>query len=134
MSSSLIQEVLEPLQSMRLIDPHTHINPHQLASKTLADILGYHYYTELLHSSGMPKSQIEEPGLAPKEKVGRLIPWLTTIENTGSVQLVAGDVSGLLGFQEERLTVDNWEALYDRSLKQMQAPNREQQVLGSFGA
>jgi glucuronate isomerase len=54
MSSSLILEVLEPLQSMRLIDPHTHINPHQAASKTLADILGYHYYTEIAHSAGMP--------------------------------------------------------------------------------
>ncbi len=35
MSASLIQEVYEPLQSMRLIDPHTHINPHSPASETL---------------------------------------------------------------------------------------------------
>jgi glucuronate isomerase len=133
MSFSLIQEVLEPLQSMRLIDPHTHINPHQPASKTLADILGYHYYTELAHSSGMPKSQIEEPGLAPKEKVGRLIPWLTTIENTAQYSWLLEMCQVFFGFQEDRLTIDNWEALYDRSLKQMQAADWEQQVLDRSG-
>ena len=56
-----------------LIDPHTHINPHRPASTTLADILGYHYYTELIHSAGMPREAIEQPGLSPKELVGRLV-------------------------------------------------------------
>ncbi|MFN9976813.1 MAG: amidohydrolase, partial [Phycisphaerae bacterium] len=82
MSSSLIREILIPLEELRLIDPHTHINPHSPASSSLADILGYHYYTELAHSSGLPKERIEEPGLAPKAKVARLIPYLATIENT----------------------------------------------------
>jgi glucuronate isomerase len=44
--------------------------------------LGYHYYTELAHSAGMPKSQIEEPGLDPKEKVRRLIENLGPVQNT----------------------------------------------------
>ena len=57
MTESLIAEIFEPLQSMRLIDPHTHINPLHAASSTLADILGYHYYTELAHSAGLSKSQ-----------------------------------------------------------------------------
>ena len=52
------------------------------AATTLADILGYHYYTELAHSAGMPKARIEEPGLAPKEKVGRLVEYLAPLENT----------------------------------------------------
>ena len=55
MTNHLVAEILEPLQSMRLIDPHTHINPLQAASTTLSDILGYHYYTELAHSAGLEK-------------------------------------------------------------------------------
>jgi len=73
MSIELRQRIFEQLDSLVLIDPHTHINALRPASETLADILGYHYYTELAHSGGMPKSRIEEPGIDPKEKVSRLI-------------------------------------------------------------
>ncbi|MCP6769795.1 hypothetical protein NL529_33610, partial [Klebsiella pneumoniae] len=68
MSQALTQRILTELNGIRLIDPHSHINPHAAASKTLADILGYHYYTELAHSAGLPRNAIEEHGLAPKEK------------------------------------------------------------------
>ncbi|MFO0974777.1 MAG: glucuronate isomerase [Planctomycetaceae bacterium] len=133
MSSSLFQEIFQPLQSKRLIDPHTHINPHAAASKTLADILGYHYYTELAHSAGMPKAQIEEPGLEPKEKVRRLVPWLATIENTAQYSWLIEMCQAFFGFQYDRLTVDNWEALYDASLAQMASPGWEKQVLEQSG-
>ena len=73
MSLELRRRLFAELDQLVLVDPHTHINPLDPASHTLADILGYHYYTELAHSAGMPKEQIEEPGLDPKEKVRRLI-------------------------------------------------------------
>ena len=47
MSQQLQQRLFDELESLVLIDPHTHINPHAAASTTLADIMGYHYYTEL---------------------------------------------------------------------------------------
>ena len=62
MSQALVNRILAELNRIRLIDPHSHINPHAPASKTLADILGYHYYTELAHSVGMD----QEP-LAPAQ-------------------------------------------------------------------
>ncbi len=133
MSSGLIQEIFEPLQAMRLIDPHTHINPHQPASTTLADILGYHYYTELAHSAGLAKSQIEEPGLAPKEKVRRLIPWLAAIENTAQYSWLLEMCQVFFDFQDDRITDDNWEALYDHSLRKMQSSDWEQSVLERSG-
>ena len=60
--------VFAELDSIRLIDPHSHIEPKSPASKTLADILGYHYYTELAHSAGLPRELIEEPKLDPKQQ------------------------------------------------------------------
>ena len=64
MSQALRQRLFDELDSLVLIDPHTHINAAcSRRRKTLADILGYHYYTELAHSAGMPREQIEEPGL-----------------------------------------------------------------------
>src|SRR5271155_4960678 len=82
MSEQLVDRLFRELEAIVLIDPHTHINPHAPASKTLADILGYHYYTELAHSAGMPKERIEEPGLDPREKVRRLVERLAPLENT----------------------------------------------------
>ena len=57
MSDTLRKRLFDELDRLVLIDPHTHINPHAPASQTLADVLGYHYYTELAHSAGMPKAQ-----------------------------------------------------------------------------
>jgi len=73
MSDQLHQRLFTELDSIRLIDPHSHIEPKSAASKTLADILGYHYYTELCHSAGMPRADIEDPGIGPEEKVRRLV-------------------------------------------------------------
>ena len=74
-------------------------------SKTLADILGYHYYTELGHSAGMPREQIEEPGLDPKEKVGRLVARMEPLRQHDSVQLADRDGAGVLRLSaDEHLT------------------------------
>jgi len=133
MSANLIQEILEPLESMRLIDPHTHINPHQAASQNLADILGYHYYTELAHSAGLPKGRIEEPGIDPKEKVGRMVPWLSTIENTAQYSWLLEMCRVFFDFEDDHITESNWESLYDRSLKKMQSADWEETVLDGSG-
>ena len=69
MSQQLRKHILSELDQLVLIDPHTHINPHSAASKNLADIMGYHYYTELAHSAGLPSEKIEEPGLDHKDKL-----------------------------------------------------------------
>ncbi len=133
MSQQAMQEVLSELESLRLIDPHTHINPHSAASETLADIMGYHYYTELAHSAGLAKDQIEEPGISPKEKVGRLIPWLATIENTAQYSWLLEMCQVFFDFKDDRITESNWEALYDSSLQKMQSGDWEQQVLDRSG-
>src|SRR6185436_6566363 len=82
MSDQLRQRLFAELDSIRLIDPHSHIEPKSAASKTLADILGYHYYTELAHSAGMPREEIEDSSLYPKEKVGRLVARMEPLRNT----------------------------------------------------
>ena len=104
MSASLTQRLLGELEQLVLIDPHTHINQLDPASHTLADILGYHYYTELAHSAGLPREQIEEPGLHPKEKVRRLVPKLTEIENTVQFSWLLEMCRTFFGFEEEAAT------------------------------
>jgi glucuronate isomerase len=129
MSQELVHRLLSELEDLVLIDPHTHINPHAAASTTLADIMGYHYYTELAHSAGLPKDQIEQPGLDPKEKVGRLVEKLHTLENTAQVSWLLEICREFFDFEGEMLTPDNWEAVYETAVEKMAQSDWEQQVL-----
>lgn len=127
--SELRQRLFEVLDAIVLVDPHTHINAHAPASTTLADILGYHYYTELAHSAGMPRERIEEPGISPKEKVGRLVEYLGAIENTIQSSWLIEIAQTFFGLDDDRITLVNWESLYDRAAKTMAQPDWADEVL-----
>jgi glucuronate isomerase len=131
MSQDLIAGLYHEIDQWALVDPHTHINPLAPASTSLADILGYHYYTELAHSSGMPRARIEEPGLDAKEKVRRLVAGLEPLENTVQYSWLIEMCQRLFDFEEERLTPDNWEKLYDSSRARMAKPDWETTVLAA---
>src|ERR1700682_5828530 len=113
MSQALRARLFAELDALALIDPHTHINPHAPASTTLADILGYHYYTELAHSAGMPRERIEAEGLGPKEKWARLVEWLSPLDNTIQSSWLVEMAQRILDFPCEEINRDNWESLYD---------------------
>src|SRR6187200_276326 len=117
MSLDLRKRIFGQLDALVLVDPHTHINPLNPASQTLADILGYHYYTELAHSAGMPREQIEEADLDPREKVHRLVTYLAPLDNTVQYSWLIEMAQRLFGFADDRLTTDNWEDLYETSEK-----------------
>ncbi len=125
----LHQRLFDELERLPLVDPHSHINPHAPASRTLADIMGYHYYTELAHSAGLPKSKIENPELGPKEKVGRLVEKLVDLDNTVQLSWLLDLSRSFFGFEEERITSKNWEKLYDTAAAKMAQKDWEDQVL-----
>ncbi len=131
MSLELRQRLYSELDSIWLIDPHTHINALQPASENLADILGYHYYTELAHSAGLARETIEEPGLAPREKVRRLLENLGPIHNTIQYAWFVEMARTLFGFDEPEIHDGNWEQLYDLASSKCAEPDWEQQVLKS---
>lgn len=129
MTQQLRDTIYSELSAIELIDPHSHINPHAPAAENLSEILGYHYYTELAHSAGMPVESIESEGLDPKEKVGRLVERLGPIENTIQYSWLIEMAKEFFDFDEPTLTSDNWESLYDRSLSLMSAPDWSSTVL-----
>ncbi len=129
MTQSVRDSIYQAISSIRLIDPHTHINPHHPASSTLADILGYHYYTELIHSAGMPREEIEEAGLPPRELVKRLVHGLPNIENTANYQWLISICRTFFGFEDSRIDHSNWESLYDAAEARMNSAEWPQMVL-----
>ncbi len=129
MSTKLAHQIFAELDSLVLIDPHTHINPHSPASETLADILGYHYYTELAHSAGMRREAIEDPSLSPKEKVGRLAEGISHLDNTVQLSWLLEAAKELFGVEMERFDASNWETLYDAAQAKLDQPDWEEEVL-----
>lgn len=129
MPTALEERLLAEIDAIPLIDPHTHINPHAPAARNLADILGYHYYTELAHSAGMPREQIEAPGLPARERVARLLPYLEPLENTIQYSWLIEFAQKLIGWPHDRLTPANWETLYDACESRMSQPGWPEQVL-----
>ncbi|XZE43308.1 glucuronate isomerase [Pirellulaceae bacterium SH467] len=128
-ATTLFQE----LDAIVLIDSHSHINPTSAASRDLADLLGYHYYTELAHSSGKPRSEIEEPGISSREKVSRLFTHLGNIDNTIQWSWFLELARELFGFEGEEIDASNWEEVYDLASQCMQQPDWEEHVLRKSG-
>ena len=57
--SDLERRLAGEILAIRAIDCHSHV-PHQAPhARSLADLLGYHYYTELAHSAGMPADAVD---------------------------------------------------------------------------
>ncbi len=131
MSQALEQRLLEQIEQWELVDPHTHINPHAPCARTLTDLLGYHYYTELAHSAGMPKKTIEGPQVPqdPKAQAAALIPYLKHIDNTVQYSWLVEIAQRLFGFPHERITEENWEELWHLAEQATQRADWEQQVL-----
>jgi glucuronate isomerase len=129
MSLDLRKRLYDELDQLVLVDPHTHINPLDPASHTLGDILGYHYYTELAHSAGMPRDQIEEPGLDSRTKVRRLIENLGPIDNTVQYSWLIEMAQTFFGLETDAVTLNNWQGLYDAAQTLMSQADWSQQVL-----
>ena len=129
MVQSLRDEIYRELDAIPLIDPHTHINALQPASRDLADILGYHYYTELAHSAGLPREQIEGDGIDSREKVRRLIANMGPIDNTIQYSWFVEMARAFFGFEGDRVGVAEWENLYDTAEEKMRADDWADQVL-----
>jgi glucuronate isomerase len=128
LADHLARELYEEIVRIPLIDPHTHINPHRPAARTLDDILGYHYYTELAHSAGMDKAPLD-PAVGPRERVRALLAHMDRFDNTVQYSWFLEIARTYLGFQGKRLGPDDADPLYDAAERLMAQPGWEEQVL-----
>lgn len=133
MSEQLRTNIYNALDSIVLIDPHTHIDALKPASDSLADILGYHYYTELAHSAGLDKSLIEAPGITDRDKVQLLLSNLEPIQNTIQYSWFIEMCQEFFGFEGNIIDASNWESLYDTAQARLDTDNWPEQVLEQSG-
>jgi glucuronate isomerase len=90
-------------------------------------VLGYHYYTELAHASGMPV-ELVGPELDPQIRSRNLSGWLDRIENTVQYSWLIEIASTFHGSEEDRISPSNIESLYARALHEHDGPAWDDRV------
>ncbi|HLJ93802.1 MAG TPA: glucuronate isomerase [Gemmataceae bacterium] len=124
----LAQELYTEICHIPLIDPHSHIDPHHPTARSLDDILGYHYYTELAHAAGMDQSPLA-PDVEPRERVRAILYHMAQFDNTIQYQWFLEIARAFLNYQGQRLSLADATWLCDTAEKLMKSPDWEMRVL-----
>src|SRR2546423_4042341 len=125
---TLAAELYDQILQIPLIDPHTHIDPHKPAARSLDDILGYHYYTELAHSAGMSQAPLAAD-VPPRERVRAILGHVDRFDNTAQYAWLLEIARTFLGFDGDRLGAADCDRLCDAADRLMAQPDWEEQVL-----
>jgi glucuronate isomerase len=105
--TELETRLLNEILAIRAIDCHSHVPPEAPHAQSLGDLLGYHYYTELAHSAGMPADAVD-PRKSEAERIGEMVARLETLNNTVQYSWLMEAARELFAFRSDRLTPQNW--------------------------
>lgn len=126
-ADSLVADLNSALSTVPLIDPHSHIDPLSPVSKSLDDILGYHYYTELAHSAGMGQAVLAKDA-DPRERVREIVKFMDRYDNTVQYGWFVDIARTFLGFTGDRVTPADADVLFDAAEKAFAQKDWEKQV------
>src|SRR6266446_3296192 len=124
----LARDLYHEICRIRLIDPHSHINPHAACAKSLDDILGYHYYTELAHSAGMDQGPLAAD-VPPRERVRAILGHMDRFDNTAQYSWFLEIARTFLGFTGQKVSAKDCDPLYDAAEQLLHRPGWEEEVL-----
>jgi glucuronate isomerase len=108
------RELLDEMARWPIFDPHTHIDPRRPAARHFDEILGYHYYTELAHSAGMPAEEVSAE-LDPTTRVTNLVAYLDRIDSTAQYAWLLEIARTFHRFAHPRITAKSIGELLERA-------------------
>src|SRR5438445_269572 len=126
-ADTLVRDLTAALDAIPLIDPHSHIEPLSPVSRSLEDILGYHYYTELAHSAGMGQAPLAKD-VSPRERVRAIVAHMDRYDNTVQYGWFVDIARTFLGFTGTKITAADADPLFDAAEKAFAQPDWEKQV------
>jgi glucuronate isomerase len=127
MDSDLLLRLVEQINSLPIYDIHTHIGAQKPFATSLADIIGYHYYTELANSAQYRPDFADESD--PKEVVRQVVERLPLLANTVQFDWLAVIGQEFLGIERRWWQSRSWRELYDRAEEAIDAPGYRDEVL-----
>ena len=126
-TDQLVHDLYAEIVKVPIIDAHSHIDPHRPTARSLDDLLGYHYYTELAHSAGMDKALLSDA--SPRERMRSLLAHMDRIDNTVQYGWFLEICRTFLGFRGDRPAAADADALWDEAERVFAQPDWEEQVL-----
>ena len=127
-TDTLANDLYSELVKIPLIDPHSHIDPHKPVAKSLDDILGYHYYTELAHSARMPQTPLAAT-VPPRERVAAILAHMDRFDNTAQYGWFLEIARTFLGFTGNRIGAADATWLCDAAERVFGQADWEEQML-----
>ncbi len=115
-----------------IYDPHSHIDPHRPAARGIDEILGYHYYTELAHSAGMPAELVSD-GVPAETRVRHLAEYLHRLDNTEQYAWLIEICRTFHDFPHDRINPQNVGDLIERADHSSDGPRWDQAVWDGTG-
>jgi glucuronate isomerase len=126
-ADQLVADLTAALDAIPLIDPHSHIDPLAPVSKSLDDILGYHYYTELAHSAGMSQEPLGKD-VSPRDRVRAIVGHMDRYDNTAQYRWFVDIARTFLGYEGTKIAAGDADKLFDAAQKTFAQPDWEKQV------
>ncbi len=117
-ADALADDLFAALCELPIFDSHTHIDPLAPAARSLDDLLGYHYYTELAHSAGMSHESLRAD-VDPRERCRAILSHVDRFDNTAQYAWLLEIARTYLGFDGDQLAAGDCNALFDSSLRVM---------------
>ena len=111
-NEALFSRIKDWVDSVPLVDIHSHIDGEHPNAKDARQIIFYHYIVTELLSAGMPHKTIS-PDLPIEEAVKGAIPYLALIRNTSTYWYFTRMLRELYGFEEDEINEKNYESLLE---------------------
>lgn len=126
-ADALVADLTAALDAIPLIDPHSHIDPLAPVSKSLDDIVGYHYYTELAHSAGMSQAPLAKD-VPARERVRAIVAHMDRYDNTAQYRWFVDIARTFLGHGSTTIAAADADPLFDAAATTFAQPDWEKQV------
>jgi glucuronate isomerase len=125
-------ELFAEMARWPIFDPHTHIDPHNPAARHFEEVLGYHYYTELAHSAGMPARAVSA-SLDQDARATAVVEYLDRIDSTVQYSWLLEIARTFHGFSHDRITPENLGELLSKADHRRDGAEWDSQVWKTSG-
>jgi glucuronate isomerase len=124
---SLTHSLLTEVAKVPIFDPHSHIDPACPTARSLDDLLGYHYYTELAHSCAMDQAPLAADADS-RERCRTILKFAERFDNTVQYFWLLEIARAFLGFDGSRLAASDCDAIFDKAAETFPLSDWEQQL------
>lgn len=121
------QDLYDLICRIPLLDPHSHINPFAATARSLDDLLGYHYYTELAHSAGMDHAPLRS-NADPRDRCRAILSFMERFDNTIQYSWFLEIVRSFLDLELHSVSADDADRLYDVAQRKFSNSDWENEV------